>query len=42
MRKKEERSAVLRPGRKPHWVSFSFDWIISRHPFSRHFATWML
>ena len=27
---------VLRLGRKPHWVSFSFGSIISRHLFSRY------
>ena len=30
-------SVVLRPGRKPHWVSFSFSSIISRHFFQ---GTW--
>jgi len=30
-------SIMLRPGRKPHWVSFSFDSIISRHLFR---CTW--
>ena len=29
-------SVVLGPGRKPHWVSFSFDSIISWHLFSRN------
>jgi len=32
-------SVVLRPRRKPHWVSFSFYSTISRHLFSRHLAT---
>jgi len=32
-------SVVLGPGRKPHWVSFSFDSIILQHLFSRHLAT---
>ena len=31
-------SSVLRPGRKPHWVSSSFGSIISRDIFSRHLA----
>jgi len=31
-------SVVLRPGREPHWVSSSFDSIISRHLVSRHLA----
>ena len=35
-------SAMLRPGRKPHWLSFSFDSIISQHRFSRHLARCML
>jgi len=32
-------SVLLWPGRKPHWVSFRFDSIISRTPFSWHLAT---
>ena len=35
-------SVLLRPGRKPHCVSFRFDSIISRRLFSRHLATKML
>ena len=31
-------SVVLRPGRKPHWSSFPFDFSISRHFLSRHLA----
>jgi len=30
---------MLRPGRKPHHVSFSFDSNISQHLFSRHLVT---
>ena len=38
-------SVVLRPKRKPHWPSSSFDSTISRHFLSRHLAytfSWML
>ena len=32
-------SVLLWPGRKPHWVSFRFDSILSWTLFSRHLAT---
>jgi len=31
-------SVVLRPERKLHWVSFSFNSHVLRHLFSRHLA----
>jgi len=35
-------SVMPRPGRKPHWVSFRLDSIISWHLFSKHLSTEML
>jgi len=39
LRRAEIWSVMLRPERKPHWASFSFDAIISLHLFSKHLAT---
>jgi len=35
-------SVLPRPEAKPHWVSFSFDSIISWHLFSNHLETELL